>query len=513
MMIIMNTLKKYIILAMTGLILSSCQQDILDTTSFNNPNPDLAFTSPELVQLAVNGVYNAAQIGNFNGSPRGYVFGAAYFQQNEARGEDVVNTDAFYQLTYQSNYDATTANNVYYWVDAYRLINRANLVNEGIGRAVGNNVITEAQGNIYKGEVLFFRALAHFELLKHFSRPYHLDNGASMGVPYRTLGVDTEATIEQAMQMGRGTVAEDYQKLLADLDFAEKGLPTNAERQGINRIGKITKGAAIAIKMRAYLNMRNWNGVITEYNKLTSMYTLEANPAVVFNNNLGNTESIFSIINTANNNPGVNGALASQFNARSLIAISPILWNDPLWLENDRRRNITAVISGARFTRKYMDIVNYADASPIVRFSEMKLAAAEAYARTSSLTNALTLLNEVRNRALINPSTEAYTAASFPNREEMVKAILMERRIELSCEGVRWGDIHRLVNDDIAPTLGIPAKVPNGFPAAASYTIGVPYSGNLANGILYTDYRFLWPIPLMTTSVNPLLATQQNPGW
>lgn len=510
-----NTLKKYIVLASAGLILSSCQQDIVDTTSFNNPNPELAFTSPELVQLAMNGVYNAAQIGNFNGSPRGYVFGGAYFQQNEARGEDVVNTQAFYQLTYASNYDPTTANNVYYWVDSYRLVNRANLVNEGIDRAVSDNVISQNQGNIYKGEVLFFRALAHFELLKHFSLPYHLDNGASMGVPYRTTGVDTEAAIEQAMQVGRGTVAEDYQSLLADLNFAENGLPTNAQRQGINRIGKITKGAAIAIKMRAYLNMRNWNAVITEYNKLTSMYTLEADPAGVFNNNLGNTESIFSIINTANNNPGVNGALAAQFNNRSLIAISPILWNNPLWLEKDKRRDLTAIVSNlnGRYTRKYKDIVNYTDASPIVRFSEMKLAAAEAYARTNDLTNALTLLNEVRNRSLANPDAEAYTAASFPNKENMVRAILMERRIELSCEGVRWGDIHRLINDDIVPTQGIPAKLPNRPPANASYTIGVPYSGNLISGIPYTDKRFLWPIPLMTTSVNPLLATQQNPGW
>ncbi|WP_326982656.1 RagB/SusD family nutrient uptake outer membrane protein [Chryseobacterium sp. MYb264] len=509
----MNTLKKYIIVASAGLVLGSCQQDILDTTSFNNPNPELAFTSPDLVQLAVNGVYNAAQMGNFNGSPRGYVFGAAYFQQNEARGEDVVNTDAFYQLTYESNYDPTTANNVHYWTDAYRLINRANLVNEGIDRAVNNHVITEVQGNIYKGEILFFRALAHLELLKQFSRPYHLDNGASAGIPYRTVGVDTEATIEQAMLVGRGTVAEDYQKLLTDLNAAENGLPTNAQRLGINKIGKITKGAAIAIKIRAYLNMRNWNEVITQYTKLTSMYALEADPAAVFNNNLGNTESIFSIINTANNNPGVNGALASQFNNRSLIAISPILWNNPLWLENDKRREMTAVVSGARFTRKYRDIVNYTDASPIVRFSEMKLAAAEAYARINDMTNALKLLNEVRNRSLANPATEAYTGTSIANKEDLVRAILLERRIELSCEGARWGDIHRLVNDDVAPTQGIPAKVPNGFPAAAGYTIGVPYSGNLTGAIPYTDRRFLWPIPLMTTSVNPLLASQQNPGW
>ncbi|MBK1897556.1 RagB/SusD family nutrient uptake outer membrane protein [Chryseobacterium paridis] len=509
----MKKLNIYIILVIGVLGLNSCSQEILDTKPFNSVDATSAFSTPELIQLSVNGVYNAAQIGRFSGLARGYVFGAAYFQQNEARGEDVVNTQAFYQLTYESNYDVTTANNVYYWVDGYRLINRANLVNDGVEKAVTNGVISKEQGNIYKGEVLFFRALTHFEFLKHFSRPYQLDNGASMGVPYRTIGIETEGAIEQQVNLGRETVAEDYNKLLADLNFAEESLPTNAQRVGIDKISKVTKGAAIAIKIRIYLSMRDWQKVTEEYKKLESMYTLEANPFAVFNNNLGNRESIFSLNNTAVNNPGVNGALASQFNQRSLIAISPILWNNAAWLATDKRRDETAVVSGARFTRKYKDVTNYTDASPIVRFAEMKLAAAEAYARLNNKEAALKLLNDVRDRSLANPGSEAYIASSFATSADLVKGILIERRIELSCEGVRWSDIHRLINDDIAPTIGIPAKVPNGFPPSASYTAGVPYGGSLTQAIPYTDRRFLWPIPLVTTNVNPTLAAQQNPGY
>jgi lipopolysaccharide export system protein LptA len=48
-----------------------------------------------------------------------------------------INPAGFYQLTYQSNYDQGTANNTYYWVDGYRLINRCNLVIEGVTKASG----------------------------------------------------------------------------------------------------------------------------------------------------------------------------------------------------------------------------------------------------------------------------------------------------------------------------------------------------------------------------------------
>jgi hypothetical protein len=43
----------------------------------------------------MNGMYNAAQIGQYNSTNpnggRGYVWGAAFVQQGDNRGEDVVN--------------------------------------------------------------------------------------------------------------------------------------------------------------------------------------------------------------------------------------------------------------------------------------------------------------------------------------------------------------------------------------------------------------------------------------
>ncbi|TDD78802.1 RagB/SusD family nutrient uptake outer membrane protein [Flavobacterium caseinilyticum] len=503
----------------SGFFLNSCSEEIVDLEPFGTVKSETAFSSPTLVLAAVNGVYNAAQMGVFNGTeagpaPRGYVFGAAYFQQNEARGEDVVNTQAFYQITYEANYDATTANNVFYWSDGYQLINKANVVLKGLDGAVEKGTITEAVANGYRAEIRFWRAYAHLELLKHFSMPYfHTPNASHPGIPYRTEAIITPQDVDANLTKGRNTVAECYTLALADLDFAEQNAPTKAQRAGIDKIVKVTKGAAISLKIIAFQNMKMWPSVLTEFAKLPSQYILEANPMAVFANNYGNNESVLSIYNTANTNPGVNGALASQFNRRNLIAISPIIWRDAAWLVDDKRREETAVVDNAVFTRKYKDATNYSDGSPLIRYSEMVLAAAEANARLSNTDVALTLLNSVRNRALAAPLTQAYTSATFGTPADLVRGILKERRIEFICEGKRWGDIHRLLNDDIAPTSGIPSKFRNGFPPVGSYTLGTPFTGTLTAAIPSTDRRFLWPIPLQETNNNPTLKAQQNPGW
>jgi hypothetical protein len=49
----------------------------------------------------------------------------------------------FLPITYQSTYDLSTANNVYYWVDGYRLINRCNLVIEGVTNAITKGIVTQ----------------------------------------------------------------------------------------------------------------------------------------------------------------------------------------------------------------------------------------------------------------------------------------------------------------------------------------------------------------------------------
>src|SRR5690625_169025 len=75
-------------------------EDLLDKNPYNSVPETAAFDSPENIALTVNGMYEAAAIGTYaGGGGRGYVWGAAYVEQNDCRGEDVVNTASFYAIT------------------------------------------------------------------------------------------------------------------------------------------------------------------------------------------------------------------------------------------------------------------------------------------------------------------------------------------------------------------------------------------------------------------------------
>lgn len=143
---------------------------------------------------------------------------------------------------------------------------------------------------------------------------------------------------------------------------------------------------------------------------------------------------------------------------------------------------------------------------------------AEAAARAGDNTLALEKLNQVRNRSLADPSTQAYKAGDFANTKALVEAILWERRIEFHGEGRRWEDIHRLAADDLCPSGGIPAKIEyNNTKEQGAFVVGgevkAEWFGSSKVFIPYTDKRFIWPIPLNDILRNPTLAAQQNAGW
>jgi hypothetical protein len=507
------------------LIISACEE-VVDLTPYSSIAESKAFSSPTYIDLTVIGMYNSAQRGDYGGAGRGYPFGAAFVEQGDCRGEDAVNLQAFYQFTYEGTYTTSTANNQYYWSDTYRLINRANIIIDGVKGAVSKGIITQAVANPYLGEAYFMRAISHLELLFHFARPYkHTVDASHPGVPYRTIGVTNDSTLAVASIQGRNTVAECYQKIIADLDLAETLLPAKSGRpSGNTRISRATKGAAIAMKTRAYLHMWDWNKVISEFAKLPTTgadaYSLTADPSGPFaaGSNLNNTESIFSIEHSATNNPTTNGALPQMYNGkgRGLVCISPIIWRNTSWLSDDKRRGpnmaFMQTATGMWFTEKYKDYTNFTDAAPVIRYAEVILNVAEAYCRLANPTdapvaNALLNLNKVRDRALATPATQSYTAASFVDNNALLAAILTERRIEFCMEGRRWPDIHRLM-------LPIPAKLSNSNPPASAFTLGTPYSGPYGVlSVAYDNYKFLWPIPQVEINANPVLAAQQNPGW
>lgn len=499
------------------LVLVSCDKEVTELEPLDRITESLAFSSPTRVELAMVGVYDAAQSGFYaGGAVRGYPFGAANVEQGDMRGEDMINIAAFFAITYEANYSPGSANNVYQWHTLYNTINKANIVIEGVQAAAAKGTITEALAKEYEGEARFIRALCHHELLVFFARPYnHTADASHMGVPYRTLAVNSGSRLESEIQKGRNTVAECYNLLLEDLKFAEDNLP--ATRSGTKKITRATKGAAYALASRVLLHKGDMPGVIAAANNVTG-YTLASSPEGVFASYANNSESIFSIENSATDNPGVNGSLPSIFAVapgRALIGISPIMYNNPKWIKSDLRRSLlVSEAANGFFSHKYRLVATQEDFNPIIRYAEVVLNSAEAHVKTDRAT-ALELLNSVRNRAVTDPDDQ-FTDASFASEQELLDAILFERRIEFLGEGRRWADIHRLAK---AANSGIPAKVAFGNTTKASWGFGLDYDNGQYTGKLaiiarpYDDFRFLWPIPQDELNTNVVLRGQQNPGY
>ncbi|RAJ75487.1 putative outer membrane starch-binding protein [Chitinophaga dinghuensis] len=501
--------------------LMSCKK-YTELTPKDQLGEGVVFTDSTNVEYALNGVYNSAAIGTYNdGSGRGYPFGAASIEQAEMRGEDMVNLATFYEITYKSTITTTTANNVNMWLNLYAMINQANVFIDGAKAAQKSGVISAAKELQLESEARFLRALGHHELLIQFCRPYADGNGGKPGVPYRDVAINSSSKMADALKVGRGTVAEAYTKMLADLDFAEQNIGNGQV------ISKASKGAVIALKTRIKLHMGDYAGVITEAAKLGADkpvplspiggYKLVDSVATVFTAADKNSESIFSIANSTLANGGTNGALGPMFgpaalSGRGLVSLSANLYNATWWVGDDLRRfNLTYKSTDKKvYSYKFRDYATRTDWAPIVRYAEVLLNAAEAYARTGNNGQAFILLNVVRNRSLPAASLNRFTVAPA----DVILAILRERRIEFQGEGRRWPDIHRLALDATYGTGGIPAKVDPLDITATDYQAasGVVLPTKVA-AIPYSDYRFLWPFPSTEVNANPTLKAQQNPGY
>ncbi len=532
----MKQIKKYLaLLPLFALGFTGCKK-ALDVAPYNSVASDEAFSTAAKCLTSLFGVYDAAQSGAYiDGTVRGYPFGAANIEQGDARGEDVINIAAFFQITYQATYNANSANCVGHWNSLYALINKANVSIDGFRQAGGSGVLSPAVAAQYEAECRFLRALSHHELMIMWARPYR-ENPNGIGVPYRDFAVNIPATVELVRTLPRAIADTVYARMLRDLDYAETNLP--ATLTGNDRTVRASRAAAIALKMRIKLHKGDWAGVIAEGNKLIPATINPLSPSSVvspigawaltplpdgpFANN-SSSESIFSVRNSSIDNTGVNGALpamlgAANLGGRGLMAVSPIIWNNSGWLCDDLRRSLLYV-SGTNanngvsiFTTKYRDYVNRGDFAPQIRYAEVLLMQAEAEQRNSGTVSAraLDLLNTVRNRSLASPATQQYVIGNFATPNALISAILLERRIEFLLEGKRWGDIHRLSQDAAFTTNGIPAKAINGAQGAAIYNCGGAYTPGQA-GIAYSDFRFLWPVPAEEIIQNPVVT--QNPGY
>ena len=543
-----RSIKYLIITLFLSVITTGCTKEVVDLLPVSSIAYANAFDTPERILLTVIGCYDAAQSGYYPGNDqrRGYPFGAAYTEQGDMRGEDMVNVQAFFAYTYEGTYNETSPNGQALWECTYQMINKINIVIDGINGAVTRGIITQQVADQYIAECRFLRAMGFHVLLVHFARPYKYTADAShYGIPISIVPINSIETVEAAKQAGRATCKASYDQMIADLEYAIANL--DATRSGGYKISRATKGAAIAALMRVYQHMGDHAKVLIEGNKIISAsspftspiggYRLTAQPEGPFDNNSANTESMWSIENSALDNATNNGALSQFYSTvRRLVSVSPIILNADWWrLDDKRRAQLLVWDSDDWWSFKYRSGSAMTDWTPIIRYAEVLLIQAEAEARINGVTaKAVALLNEVRGRAVVDdpapappapaPPSKQYTIASFANVAAFMDALIKERRIEFLGEGKRWEDIHRLSTDpnyfiaSSSGVAGVPDKVTYTSIAATAgaYNMAsgsVPASILSTAGFPATERRFLFPIPYSETSANEKIRGQQNEGW
>ncbi|WP_367915755.1 RagB/SusD family nutrient uptake outer membrane protein [Leadbetterella sp. DM7] len=463
-----------------GISLSSCKDSFLEAIPETSLSDATVFATPDRILSQVNGLYGSAK----NGS----LYGGRYQIYNDIRAEEFINrttnTVTGY-TTYQGNQDPSDTYIASFWTRGYLTINMANLLLEGLDANPG--VVSDQLATNYRGEAKFVRALTYFGLVQFFAKPYALDNGASPGLPLRLKGETTSDNNDLA----RSTVAQIYDQILKDLNEAEAALPDNYSTPEL-RTTRAHKNSAIALKTRVMLAKKDYQGVITEANKLVSAtapfkssnrvaHELLADVVAVFRAPYTTLENIFSFPMSVNDAPGTQNQIGYYFNAGNVeyfINTGPTgIYSNPQFPATDARKSkltvATTSVSANPSSTKFSGVSPYIDYVPMIRYAEVLLNLAEAEAEAGSLVRARALLDAVHHRS--DPTYDFGTL----DKAGLIQAILTERRIELFAEGFRSNDILRR------------AQPLNSFGAGAV--------------IQPTDNRYIFAIPVIETQTNKAL--------
>jgi hypothetical protein len=466
----------------------SCQKDLLEPIPVTYLLPAQAFDTPSRVLAQVNGLYSYVKTGGF--------LGGRYQIYGDIRANDFINrtSNSVTGLSVWNHTESETSQNdvINTWSLGYAAINQVNVFLSSLDASADKLNAAPfptgyaATATNYRAEARLLRALCYYSLLQLYARPYVDGAGSRPGLPLRL----TAETQLGNNDLARSTVAQVYDQILLDLNYAEQNLPLSytASQNGVStstlNTTRAHRNTAIALKTRVYLTMGRYDDVIREANKIVSTtapfsapsgvpHMLAPTVAAVFAAPQETSESILSFPFTAQDTPGTQNQLAFYYLPTSLggngeyslnTAATGIL-NNPGWLSTDNRRTnfVTSVTTTSAtgtktteyFLAKYPTGTPYTDKAPVIRYAEVLLNLAEARVRSTNTIDgqALALLNAVRGRS--NPAIAAtattpaipmpaFVATDFASVTAFLNAMLLERRIEFLGEGLRNMDLMRL---------------------------------------------------------------------
>lgn len=383
-------------------------------------------------RAALAGAYDAMQSGDY--------YGEVMFTWGELSADNAQHSGTFTSYADADQAVITSDNGQVEgtWDAIYDAINRANVL---IQRLPALTNMDAAERDQMIGEALFIRALGYHNLVKLWA-----------GVPIRTTPV---ASIEDAANVSRATVAEVYTQILADLTQAE-GLMSSQTGTRNASIGAVRALRARTLLYRASsgptgLNATaDWAAAEAAATSVINMgYSLAPAFGDLFHPTGADTdEDIFRLrFNDQDAFTGGYYFLVKTLGGRYEVA--PTANVRTSFEAGDGRFAVTIKADPARATRFYgakFSTSTGTEHPHVFRLAEMYLIRAEARARQGSpaqLGAAVADYNMLRVRAGLAPHTFGVTVVT---QADVLSAIARERRSELAFEGDRWPDLVRSGN-------------------------------------------------------------------
>lgn len=438
--------------------LSSCVNDWLDVAPSDGTDADAALTSSSDLAAARTGMYKAlkgnSSLVDYYGQ-QFFVYGDVHagddYQYNNLGGSN--RASFYYDMNYQtaSEFTSSTSSSNVAWKSPYIVIGRANrIIAAAEGGALSDAAEAKATIDQYAAEAKVLRALAHFDLVRIYGKPYTEDQGASLGVPLVT------EVLESNAKPARSTVAEVYTQVVKDLTEAisSNALATETEP------GYVSVWGAKAILSRVYLNMGDYANALSVAEDIiknikksgAALWTRDQYLKAWDASTPNESEFLFRLNvagSTDNNDLNGIGNLQQRDGYKEMVATKKfvdMLSADPndvrneLFLPAKAEKEVAVYGTNKVFLNKLRGQggnLRNVTIVPIIRLSEVYLTAAECAFRNNDKTKAVEYLNDlVKNRT----TTEA-SLATVDNIT--LERILIERRKELIGEGQRYFDALR----------------------------------------------------------------------
>ncbi len=452
---VLKSIYKVMGCAILAASLSSCVNDWLDVAPSDGTDADAALTSSSDLDAARTGMYKALK---GNGSLVDYygqqffVYGDVHagddYQYNNLGGSN--RASFYYDMNYQtaSEFTSSTSSSNVAWKSPYIVIGRANrIIAAAEGGALSDAAEAKATIDQYAAEAKVLRALAHFDLVRIYGKPYTEDQGASLGVPLVT------EVLESNAKPARSTVAEVYTQVVKDLTEAISSNALATE----TKPGYVSVWGAKAILSRVYLNMGDYANALSVAediikNSGAALWTRDQYLKAWDASTPNESEFLFRLNvagSTDNNDLNGIGNLQQRDGYKEMVATKKfvdMLTSDPKDVRNDMflpakaEKEVAVYGTNKVFLNKLRGQggnLRNVTIVPIIRLSEVYLTAAECAFRNNDKTKAVEYLNDlVKNRTT--------TVASWATVDNItLDRILIERRKELIGEGQRYFDALR----------------------------------------------------------------------